>query len=495
MSKTSYHWHLLTVTSLGVLLVTLNLSTLNVALPELTAYFHASPVESNWILLSYMLFNAIFILVFGRMSDIFGRRRLYLAGLIGFTAFSLLCGLTTNVWALIVLRVLQAAGGAIVITNTTPLITDAFPKEKLGTGLGINVLVSSSAQLLGPVIGGYLVYAFDWRWVFWFNVPLGVIGIVWAVFVLKPDQGRARGEKIDMPGNLYILLGLGGLIYAFSHAGSHGWINAGVGLGCAMFAVFGVCFWRRERSTAYPSVDFALFRNRGYAMANLATFLNSLARSSVALLIALFFQVIYRENTFTAGLYVLPVTIGMVIASPIVGALSARYTALRLSTLGLALSAAGMILLAAYAGAGNPVAGTVAGQFLVGFGSGVFMTPNTKSIMLTVPPEQRGMANGLRSMLQNMGTVISTALSLMLVTSILPERLKQAIYAGADAGVAAQDLPLIARGFQLAFTVMAVLTVLAIVVSYLRGGKSRADQPSLGQERALPVDSSTESYL
>lgn len=486
MIKKNYPWHVLSVTSLGVLLVTLNLSTLTVALPELTAYFGASPLESNWILLSYMLFNAIFILIFGKMADIYGRRTLYLTGLIGFTVVSLLCGFATNVWVLIMLRVLQAAGGAIVITNTTPLITDAFTEDKLGTALSFNVLNSSAAQLLGPVIGGFVVYALDWRWVFWFNVPVGIIAILWAIFVLRPVPGRAKGEKIDFFGNICILFGLGGIIYAFSEGGNSGWASLPVLIGILMFIIFGICFVWWERRVKHPSVDFSLFRDRAYAMANLATFLNSLARSSVALLIALFFQVMYKENTFSAGLHVLPVTIGMIAASLLVGFLTAKYSTLSLSTFGLVLSAAGMLLLALFTGAEAATFWLSIGQFLVGFGSGIFMTPNTKAIMLTVPPEKRGMANGLRSMLQNMGVVISTALSLMLVTSVLPDSLKQAVYAGADANVLPEDLPMIADGFQLAFTVMAVLTGLAIVASFLRSGGNGRKQTA--------VQSSTTSY-
>ncbi|WP_274648720.1 MFS transporter [Paenibacillus humicola] len=468
MKKDRYPWLLLSVTSLGVLLTTLNLSTLNVALPEVAAYFHAGAVATSWILLSYMLFNTILILVFGKLADIYGRRTLYLIGLTEFTVVSLLCGFSENVWVLIGLRILQAAGGALVITNTTPLITDAFPQRDLGTALGINVLNASVAQLAGPVVGGYLVYAFGWRWVFWFNVPIGIIGILWAIYTLRPVPGQAKGEKIDFPGNAFILLGLGGLIFAFSEGGVIGWSSGLVLGGMALFVLFAACFVWWERHAPYPTVDLTLFRDRSYAMANLATFLNSLARSSVVLLVALFFQVVSRENTFDAGLKVLPVTVGMIIASPVAGALSARFSARLLSTGGLGVTCVGMLLLMENLGLNASVLRIELGQLLVGIGTGLFMTPNTKSIMLTVPLEKRGMANGLRSMLQNMGAVISAALSLMIVTSALPARLKDAIYEGAGAAVSTADIPLIAGGYRLAFLVLLLLTVLAIAASFLR---------------------------
>lgn len=468
-----YPWLLLSVTSLGVILSTLNLSTLNVALPEVATHFHASGVESNWILLSYMLVNTIFILVFGKMADIFGRRRMYLLGLIVFTIFSLLCGLAPNVWILILLRALQAIGGALIITNTTPLITDAFPARKLGTGLSINVLVASVAQLFGPVIGGFLVYHFGWRWVFWFNVPAGIVGVVWGAFTLRFVPGEAKGEKVDWLGNITVFFGLGGLILALSEGGITGWSSLPVLTGLALFVIFALFFFWVERHTRFPMIDFALFHDRPYAMANLATFLNSLARSSVVLLIALYYQVVFLENPFTAGLKVVPVTVGMIIGSMIVGPLAARYSARLLSTLGLLGTCVGMLLLVWKIGIHASTFWMSLGQLLIGLGTGVFQTPNTQSIMLTVPHERRGVANGIRSMLQNMGAVISTALSMMIVTSILPPHLKEAIYAGAGAHLASEDTSLIADGYRAAFTVMLCLTLLAIAASYLRNTRKK----------------------
>lgn len=471
MAKNTYSWQVLITTSFGVLLVMLNMSTVNVALPEVVVHFHSGPIASSWILLSYMLFNTILILIFGRFADVYGRRKLYLIGIGGFTIISLLCGLAPNVWILIILRILQAACGALVVTNTTPMLTDVFSKERLGTALGINVLVSSSAQLLGPVVGGYFVHALDWRWVFWFNVPIGIIGFIWALLILRPIEGRAKGEKIDIIGSFFVLVGLGGLIFAFSQAGTIGWVNSSVATGLGLFVIAGAFFLLFEKKTKFPIVDFSLFKNRTFAIANITNFLNSFARSSTVLLIALFFQLMHEQNTFVAGLFVLPVTGGMIIASSMVGFLDRKFSTWILSTSGLVCSAVGILLLIFNTEVDSPTWYLLIGQFLIGFGSGIFMTPNTGFIMLTVPPEKRGLANGLRSMLQNMGMVISTALSLMLVTLNLPDHLKNAIYDGANSQAKKTELSIISDGFQLAFAVMFFITLLAIIVSALRKGK------------------------
>ena len=175
-SNRIYPWIVLSVISLGSLLVLLNVGTLNVALPVVTRHFHTSADISSWILLSYMLVNTIFILIFGRVADVFGRQKLYLIGLAVFTIAAVLIGFSPNVGVLITLRIIQALGGALVITNTTALITDSFPSKLLGTALGINVLIASTAQLLGPVIGGFLASTLGWRWVFWSSAPFGFIG-------------------------------------------------------------------------------------------------------------------------------------------------------------------------------------------------------------------------------------------------------------------------------------------------------------------------------
>ncbi len=464
-----YHWLVLTVTSIGVLVVGLNASTLNVALPTVVRHFHASPLAASWMLLSYMLANAVLILFFGRLADIVGRERLYLTGFFILTAASLLLGVSPNVAVLIFFRVVQAVGAALIITNTTAIITDVFPSRLLGQGLGLNVALVSVAQLLGPPVGGFFATSLGWRWVFWFNVPVGVVGLLWALRVLRREPRTGMREPIDFPGAVVMALSLSGLLYGLSEGGVQGWKSLPVVAGIVVAVVLVPVFLWIEHRAAYPMVDLSLFQNRDFAMANLANFLNSVARNAPLLLTALFLQAVHGERPVDAGIKVLPISVGLLVASPIAGALSRRYPARVLSTAGLVCSTAGLVVLALNLTptASYPPMGI--GLALTGFGFGLFLTPNTTSIMSTVSKQRRGIANGVRSMLQNTGFVVSTALALAISTVSLAPAAKSQAYAGTLSHLSAASVDTFANGCRAALLVLAASTAAAIVVSYNRG--------------------------
>jgi EmrB/QacA subfamily drug resistance transporter len=466
-------WLVFSATSLSAILVMLNLGALNVALPAISRYYHASASLSSWILLSYMLVNTILILVFGQLSDVYGRKTFFLIGTFVFTIVSFAIGFATNVWIFLILRVLQAAGGALIISNNSALITDAFPKEKLGKGLGMNVLVASAAQLLGPVIGGLIASAFGWRWVFWSGVPVGIVGLFWGIWVLRRLPTRGSGNPVDWLGGVLIFISLSGLILALSEGGTLGWGSFPVLLGFVMFLIITPLFVWLEFHVSSPMFDFSLFRDIPYAMGNISAFLNAFTRVSVVLLVSLYLQSVLHYDPSWAGLAVLPVTVGMLIASPLSGNLSNRLSPRLLSTSGLGLSAIGLIIILI---ALNPVAAYIwsgIGMLFVGLGSGFFMTPNTKAILTSVPYDHRGFANGLRSMLQNMGQVLSTAISLTIVAAALPNRLKDAVVGGTITSMPNKDVQLMTVGYHWAFLTLLVATIAGVIVSFLRGPVSR----------------------
>lgn len=474
MKKDLYPWFLLTVTSLGVAANGLNMSVLNVALPAISAHFQSGAMATSWILISYMLFNSVLILVFGRLADIYGRRTLYLFGVTEYALTSLLCGFAPNVGILIFLRILQAFGAALLITNTTPLLTDAFPRHQLPQALGINALVLSISQLIGPVLGGFLVVNFGWPWVFWINVPMALLCSIWGFLKIRPTPKAVQHDRIDMLGNLTALFSLGGLIIALSACGESGFFSWPVLLGFVAFLAGLAFFIRYERRIDFPMIDLSLFENHSYAMANLAALLNACTRAAILLLVSLYAQFVELEDPQQAGLIVLPMAIGTAIASPIAGALARRWQAKYLSTSGLLVSIVGIIMIIAYFSRPGFIIWLILGQWLVGFGNGVFQIPNTTTIMLTVSAERRGVANGIRSMSQNIGKLSSTALSMMLITSFLPANLKNAIYRGQAQHLQSSEVSLLTNGFQVAMLVMLALTVTAMAVSWSRGQEKQS---------------------
>lgn len=462
-------WLVLSATSLSAILVMLNIGALNIALPTIARYFHAGSAVSSWILLSYMLVNTVLILVFGQFSDVYGRRKFFLIGTLIFTIVSFFIGFAPNVWSFIVLRMLQAAGGALVIANNSALITDAFPKETLGKGLGMNVLIASAAQLLGPVIGGVLASTLGWRWVFWAGVPVGVIALIWGTIILRKIPSTGSGKSIDWIGGGLIFIALSGMILGLSEGGTLGWTSPLVIIGFIIFLILTPVLVWFELNVSSPMFDFRLFKDIPYAMGNISAFLNMFTRVSVVLLISLYLQSVLRLGPSKAGLEVLPVTIGMIIASPISGSLSSRLSARLLSTSGLIVSAIGLVVILFSLGPNHPFWPDRLGMLFVGLGSGLFMTPNTKSILTSVPTDRRGFANGLRSMLQNMGQVVSTALSLTIVVAGLPHRLQDAVISGDSTIFPKHDMMLLTTGYRWAFITLLIATIIGVWVSFLRG--------------------------
>ena len=456
------------MTSIGVLLAGTNTSTLDVGLPVVARHFSADATQASWIVLSYMLVNTILILVFGRVADMVGRRRLYIAGLAILTSASVLCGFAPSALALAVFRGLQAVGAAALITNTTAQLTDAFPKRLLSTGLSFNVTATAAAQVAGPLVGGALATAFGWRAVFWFNVPFGVVGILWAMRTLRVDPPRRTREPFDLVGAGLTFTLVGGLVLALSEGGALGWSNPLVVVGAVVFAVSLPLFIVTQRRRRYPMLDLSMFSDRERSMAFASTMLMALARFAVVLLIALYLQAASGADPFQAGVRVIPVAGGMVLASPLAGRLATRYPARWVSSAGMAIAAAGLAVLAATISPSldYPVIGGC--LLAVGIGTGIFMTPNTSSIMGGVDPGRRGIANGIRSMLQNTGYVISTAMSLAIVTSPLTPAQKQAAYAGTLSRLSRPALDAFTGGYRIALAVLAGVCVLGMVLSLAR---------------------------
>src|ERR671928_205316 len=213
-----YKWWVLTSTSLGMLVATINSGTLIIALPDLERSLHTSLLQLVWVILVYMIASTVLVLTAGRLSDMFGRKRAYVLGFAVFAAASLGAGFSADATQLIIWRVLQGIGGAFLFANAAAIVTDAFPREQLGLAMGTNTMVAAVGLVIGPVLGGALV-AIDWPWVFWFNVPLGLVGCLWAHLNLHELSGGEEDRRLDIAGTLSYVVGLTALVYAVSRGG------------------------------------------------------------------------------------------------------------------------------------------------------------------------------------------------------------------------------------------------------------------------------------
>ncbi|WP_338602412.1 MFS transporter [Sulfolobus tengchongensis] len=447
-----YKWIALSNTTIGVLMASINGTITLISLPAIFRGIDINPFTSFqyllWILMGYNVVTATLLVSFGRLSDIYGRVRLYNLGFLIFTIGSILLFLTPNTGnlgalELVIFRIVQGIGGAFLFANSAAIITDAFPFNERGKALGINQIAALAGSLVGLILGGILS-TINWRYVFLVSVPVGILGTIWSYTKLKEISKPNRNEKIDWIGNTTFGLGLILILVAVTYGllpygdSQLGWSNpfvigsmiAGIGLIGAFIYV--------ETKVEYPMFKLELFKIRMFAAGNLASFLRSVAYGGLMIMLIIFLQGIwlplhgysYEETPFWAGIYTIPLMIGFVSMGPISGWLSDRYGARVLSTLGMIIVGIGFLLLTTLPYDFNYVEFALI-IFLMGLGNGMFASPNTASIMNSVPPKYRGVASGMRATIQNTGQTLSMALFFTIViislASTLPTALANAV--------------------------------------------------------------------
>ncbi|MCI2418823.1 DHA2 family efflux MFS transporter permease subunit [Saccharopolyspora sp. K220] len=470
-----YAWRVLSVVSIASVLTGLGTSSLNVALPEVSRHFAASATAASWMLLSFMLTTTTLMVFFGRLADLFGRRRMYLCGLATYTAASLALGFAPTAWTVVALRVLQAAGGTMLLANSAALLTTAFPRQHLGRGMGIYIASFSVAQLLGPTLGGFLSHRFGWQWVFWSNVPFGLLCLVWGAAVLRTDKGRTAERGVDAPGNILILFCLGSFLLGLSQVGERGWADPLVFGSFALFVVLAPVFLTVERRRRNPAVDINLFRDPGYSFGLVAGLLNTIARMAVLLLVALFYQAVQGDDPVAAGLKVLLLPLTTVIASTSSGLLHGRMSNRAIAVTGAGLTAVGLVLLAIAVSPTVPYGPIALALVLIGAGSGLFMPANTTEVMNGLPRNRVGIGNAMRLTVQNVGVMVSTALALSIITSPLPGELRDEVFAGTISGVSGQAVDQLVLGYRIALLCMTAIALCGLAASVVK--RRAAGQP------------------
>ncbi|HET8743180.1 MAG TPA: MFS transporter [Gaiella sp.] len=461
-----YKWWALSCTSLGMLLVATNSGTLIIALPDLERTLGTSLLELVWVILAYMISSTVLVLTAGRLSDLFGRKAAFVAAFGIFGLASLGAGFADSGTQLIVWRVVQGIGGAFIFANGPALVTDAFPRNQLGLAMGTNTMIAAIGLVIGPVLGGVLV-SISWQWVFWFNVPLALVGGLWGAVVLRELARRDRVRGLDLGGTATFVVGLTGLVYGISRGGLTGWGDEAVIASLVAAAILLPLFVVIEHRAKAPMLDLALFRNRLFAAATGAAFINGLSRFALMFVFVFYYQGAQGEDPITAGIMLAPMAVGMLIASPLAGIWADRHGSRTLAAAGMLVSALALALMTTLQ-ADSPYWESGTWLALVGIGSGMFNSPNTAAMMGVVPTDRRGIAAGVRTMIQNTGAVISIAFVLAIITAAVPTDVLFKIFSGLAAGLTTAQLEPFVDNMHTALWVLAGISVVGAGVSMLR---------------------------
>ncbi|HXW44392.1 MAG TPA: MFS transporter [Streptosporangiaceae bacterium] len=450
-----YRWIALSNTTLSITMATIDGSIVIISMPAIFRGIHLSPLAPGnityvlWMIMGYLLVQAVLVVTLGRLGDMFGRVKIYNLGFVVFTLASIALSLDPftggdgALW-LILWRVGQAFGGAMLMANSAAILTDAFPANQRGMALGINQIAGISGQFVGLLLGGLLA-AWDWRAVFWVNVPIGVWGTIWAYRSLR-EIATTRRARVDWVGNVLFAVGATSLLAAITFGiqpyGGHatGWTNPKVVTGLAAGVVLLVTFCIVETKIAEPMFRMSLFKIRAFAAGNAASLMSSMARGGLQFMLVIWLAGIWLplhgyDFTVTplwAGIYMLPLTAGFLIAGPVSGYLSDRYGSRPFATAGLLVAAAAFTCLMLLP-VDFPYWAFACIIFCNGVGSGLFASPNTSSIMSSVPARHRGAASGMRSVFQNSGMSLSIGFFFSLMIAGLANTLPRTLSKGLEA--------------------------------------------------------------
>ncbi len=468
-----YKWTVLSNTTLGTVMASLDMNIVLISLPTIARELpNTSILDLLWILMGYTLITAAVLVNFGRLSDMFGRVRLYTFGFALFTAGSALCSLSQSGPELIGFRLVQGVGAAFLFSNSGAIITDAFDEKERGMALGINQVAIVVGSVSGLVLGGIMTYTIGWRSIFYVNIPIGIVATWWAHHHLKELALIKKGQKIDTIGNISfagaISLILAGITLYATGSAHFPEVSAMLVAGVVIF----IGFILYELRTDHPMFDLRLFRIRLFAAGNLAIFMNALARGAVTFVLVFYLQgPTMRLNPFLAGVFLVPTSIALSFFGPLSGWLSDKYGARILSTIGLAVSAVGFIFLARL-GATTTFDQLLVPLILVGSGMGIFASPNRASIMNASPPSERGIASGMSATLVNTGQIFSMGIAFYVMSLSVPMTNLTGIFLGtSNGGSVGPWVSQFISSIHYLFFLSAAIMLAAIIPSVLRGNK------------------------
>ncbi len=476
-----YKWVALIVTTVGSLMFSIDTSIVVLAFPPMLTDLHTDLTSLIWVLMGYSLMSTVSLLTFGRLADLLGRVRMYNLGFVVFTVASVLCGLSTTVLELIVFRMLQGLGGAMLLANSMAIITEAFPPSQRGRAMGINSVVWAVGSIIGPLLGGIILATASWRWVFLVNLPIGIVGTGAALLFLRELSTANRGEKFDALGAVLFSLSLVALLFALNQGIGLGWTSPlilGMFVACV---VLGALFYGWSRRIEFPVLDFRLFESRLFVAAVSTATLQSLAIFSVTLLVVYYLEVVQKQDPLSAALALVPLSIVNSVISPFGGTISDKLGARRPVALGLLSLIVGLGILSTL----QPESSywhVVIGLLLMGLGGGLTWAPTTSTAMGAAPRNRLGVASATLATWRNSGMVVSYALSLAIAAAAVPPDAQNQLFLGHAVNLAPAIGAAFTDGMRATFHLSLAICVVALIgwwVSAAPADRSAPRDPAL----------------
>ena len=469
-------WWTLGAVSLGLFMIMLDNTVVNVALPSIQQSLGLSLSELEWVVAGYALTFAALMLTGGKLADLLGRRRIFVAGLVVFTLASLACGLAGSAEVLIGARVVQGIGAAMMNPATLSIITATFPPKQRGTAIGIWAGVSALALAIGPLVGGLLSEHVDWSWIFFVNVPVGIIAIAAAYAFIDESRDTSRDQRPDVPGLVTSGIGLFALTYALIEANTHGWGSTRILGAFAIAAVSLAAFVVLELRQRRPMLDLTLFRNATFSGANVAMLLVALAMFGVFFYVSLYVQQILGYSPVEAGASFLPATILIAVLAPQVGRMVDRIGSRWLTGTGMLLLALSLVLFSRL-GTGSSYWDILPGLVVMGVGMALTMTPTTAAAMGSVPRDQAGVGSAVLNSMRQVGGSLGIAVTGAIVAHVT------------STSLAAGDTQPVAfvHGFQRGLEVAAAIALVGAVVAVvtMRGHRAQLHAQAPSEEPAV----------
>jgi EmrB/QacA subfamily drug resistance transporter len=469
-------WAILAIVAVGVFMATLDSSIVNISLPKIASYFNV-PLSGavEWVIIAYLVATAAILLTAGRLADMIGRKTVWLTGLLLFTAGSALCGAAPSLIVLIASRIFQGLGGALLMAVSPALLVSAFPPHERGRALGLNAVTVALGISVGPTLGGLITASLTWRWIFYVNVPIGIIGILATLRVLTERTHRSPG-RFDPLGALLLAVGLAALTGGLSFGQEIGWTSPLL-IGLLAVGIIALAMLPFvEKRAPNPIIDFAMFRNRVFFSANISLVLSFLALFAVSFMLPFYLEELRGFPTELAGVLMTPLPIVIAVVAPISGSLADRIGTRWLAAGGLTIACIGLVLISQLT-EHSSIFDIVWRLVFTGIGQAIFQSPNNSALLGSAPRNQQGSASGFLATGRTMGQSLSVALSGAIFAGL----------GGADAGLLlaanhSQVVPgqLVAlqhtftSSFQATFIVCACIAAIGIFTSLVRGKEEKA---------------------